>query len=99
MHRLALEEDLPVVDLVHPGDAPGEHRLAGTVVPAQSGHLTRRQIQVHLVQRLHRPKVLVNAPQLQQRLGRGRPLATHPYPGVVIHLSRLRSNESSMAVT
>ena len=98
VHRTTLEEDLPVVGLVHTGDAAGQHRLAGTVVPAEPGDLAGGQIQVHLVQRLDRAEVLVDAPQLQERL---RPLPTSPprrSPGVVVHLSRLRSMKSSEAV-
>ena len=72
VHRTTLEEDLPVVGLVHTGDAAGQHRLAGTVVPAQPGDLAGGQIQVHLVQRLDRAEVLVDAPQLQERLHRCR---------------------------
>ena len=64
--RSPLEVDLTMVRLVHAGDAAGEHRLPGAVVPAEAGHLARGQVQVHPVERLHRPEVLVDAPQLQQ---------------------------------
>src|SRR5579859_2357796 len=67
VYQPPLEEDLTVVRLVHAGDGAGEHRLPGTVVPAQAGHQARGQVQVHPVERLHRPEVLVDAPQLQQR--------------------------------
>ncbi len=66
VYRSPLEVDLTMVRLVYAGDAAGEHRLPGTVVPTQAGHLARGQVQVHPVERLHRPEVLVDAPQLQQ---------------------------------
>ena len=92
--RPTLEEDLPVVGLVHAGDAAGQHRLAGAVVPAEAGDLAGGQIQVHLVERLDRAEVLVDAPQLQERLHRSRRPARRS-AGVVIHLSRLRHGTRS----
>ena len=73
VHRVALEEDLPVVDLMDAGDAAGEHRLAGAVVTAEPGDLSGGEVEVHLVERLDRTEVLVDAPQPQQRLRRGSP--------------------------
>src|SRR6516164_4940801 len=87
VHRPALEVDLTMVRLVHAGDAAGEHRLPGAVVPTQAGHLTRGQVQVHPVERLHRPEVLVDAPQLQQGFCPV-PAAARALRGLV-HLSHL----------
>src|SRR5438445_5300959 len=65
---MALPGDLAVVYLVDARDALGEHRLAGAVVPAQGGHLAGRDVQVDVVQRLDRTEMLVQLPNLQQRL-------------------------------
>src|SRR5215472_4163187 len=92
MHRSAFEVDLTMVRLVHAGDSAGEHRLPGTVVPTQAGHLARGQVQVHPVERLHRPEVLLDAPHLQQGFA--------PVPGAVrafrglVHLSHLAGSSS-----
>src|SRR5579862_8007771 len=64
--RLPIEEDLAMIRLMRAGDRAGKHRLPGPVVPAETGHLAGGQVQVHSVERLHRPEVLVNASQLQQ---------------------------------
>ena len=85
--RPPLEEDLAMVRLVHAGDSAGEHRLPGAVVPAEAGHLARGQVQVHPVECLHRPEVLVDAPQLQQGF-RLVPAAARAFRGLV-HLSHL----------
>src|SRR3984957_16417088 len=69
VHRLPVEEDLAMVRLVGAGDGAGEHRFPGPVVTAQAGHLAGGQVQVHPVERLHRPEVLVDAPQPQQGVG------------------------------
>src|SRR5262249_2579653 len=87
VYRSPLEVDLTMVRLVHAGDAAGEHRLPGTVVPTQTGHLARRQVQVHPVERLHRPEVLVDAPQPQQGFHLV-PATAHAFRGLV-HLSHL----------
>src|SRR5579871_2243875 len=87
VYRPPLEVDLAMVGLVHAGDAAGEHRLPGTVVPTQAGHLARRQVQVHPVERLHRPEVLVDAPQPQQGF-RPVPGGARAFRGPV-HLSHL----------
>src|SRR3984885_5037179 len=81
----SLEEHLAVVRLVGARDAAGEHRLPGPVVTAQAGHLASGQVQVHPVERLHRPEVLVDAPQLQQGFSPV-PAAARAFRGLV-HLS------------
>src|SRR5690348_1359433 len=88
VYRPPLEEDLTMVRLVHASDSAGEHRLPGTVVPAQAGHITREQVQVHPVEGLHRPEVLVDAPQRQQGF-RLVPAAARAFRGLV-HLSHLQ---------
>ena len=87
VHRSTLEVDLTMVRLVHAGDGAGEHRLPGTVVPTEAGHLARGQVQVHPVERLHRPEVLVDAPQPQQRFCPV-PAAARAFRGLA-HLSHL----------
>src|SRR5215472_1480239 len=87
VYRSPLEVDLAMVRLVRAGDGAGEHRLPGTVVPAQAGHITREQVQVHPVERLHRPEVLVDAPQLQQGF-RHVPGSARAFRGLV-HLSHV----------
>src|SRR5215469_14508825 len=69
VYRLPLEVHLTMVRLMHSRNAAGEHRLPGTVVTAQTGHLAGGQVQVHPVERLYRPEVLVDAPQPQQGYG------------------------------
>src|SRR5215470_4210723 len=87
VYQSPLEEDLTMVRLVRAGDTAGEHRLPGTVVPAEAGHLARGQIQVHPVERLHWPEVLVDAPQLQQGF-RHVPGSARAFRGLV-HLSHV----------
>src|ERR1700683_1940013 len=87
VYRLPFEEDLAMVRLVRAGDGAGEHRLPGTVVPAQAGHLTRVQIQVHPVECLHRPEWLADAPHAQQGF-RFVPAAARAFRGLV-NLSHL----------
>src|SRR5215472_1906009 len=67
---MTLPVQLPVVGLVDARDALGEDRLAGAVVPAETRHLARRQVQVDGGQRLHRAEVLVQAAHPEQGLGR-----------------------------
>src|SRR5713101_3069374 len=62
--RLALPEDLTVVGHVHAGDALGENRFAGSVVSAKGGHLSRRQVEVDCIERLHGTEVLLEASHL-----------------------------------
>ena len=57
-----------MVGLVDAGDAAGEHRLAGAVVAAQRGDLAGGEIEVDLIQRLHRTEVLVQAAHGQEGL-------------------------------
>src|SRR5262245_6786282 len=63
------------------------HPPPRTVVPAEAGHLARGQVQVHPVERLHRPEVLLDAPQLQQGFCPV-PAAARALRGLV-HLSHL----------
>jgi len=55
--------------------------LPAPLFTAEPGDLPRRQIQVHLVERLDRTEMLVDAPQLQQRLAPGRCSPLTPAPG------------------
>src|SRR5256885_1000186 len=66
--RMALPGDLAVVYLVDARDALGEHRLTGAVVSAQCGHLPGRDVEVDVVQGLDRTEVLVQLPNLEERL-------------------------------
>src|SRR5580700_3323857 len=93
VYRSPLEVDLTMVRLVHASDAAGEHRLPGTVVPAQAGHLAGGQVQVHPVECLHRPEVLVDAPQLHQGF-RPVPGGARVFRGLV-YLSHLDDSSSS----
>jgi len=59
---MTLPEVLALVGVVDPGDAFGEHRLAGAVVTAERGHLTGRKLEVDVVQRLDGAEMLVQPP-------------------------------------
>jgi hypothetical protein len=61
----AFPEELTMIDLVNAGDALGEDRLARAVVPHERGDLSSRQIEVDVVQRLDRTKVLLDAAELE----------------------------------
>ena len=65
LNGLALPEKLAVVDLIDPGYALREDRLAGPVIPTECRDLAGGQIQIDTGQRLHRAKVLLDAPCLQ----------------------------------
>jgi hypothetical protein len=71
---MTFPEDLALVRLVDAGDAFDEHRLARAVVTAQRSDLPGRNVEVDVVQRLHRAEVLVHAPYFEQRFV-GRTLA------------------------
>src|SRR5438552_15983028 len=66
MNRMAFKEELTLVDLVDPGDALGEHRFAGAVVPTECCDLPCIEVQVDVGQRLHRPEMLVDAACLEK---------------------------------
>jgi hypothetical protein len=55
--------------LVDTGDRLGQDGLAGTVVSAQRGYLSRREIKVDAEQRLDSTEVLAYASQPEKRLG------------------------------
>src|SRR5579859_1200589 len=107
VYRFPLEEDLAVVRLVRAGNSAGEHRFPGPVVPAQAGHVTRVQIQVHPVERLHRPEVLVDAPHAEQgfrvvpaaaRACRGLVYLSHlQYPSVALPEAQLSHDLGSLS--
>jgi hypothetical protein len=54
--------------LVNAGDRLSQDRLAGTVVSAKRGYLSRREIKVDAEQRLDGTEVLADAPQFEKRL-------------------------------
>jgi hypothetical protein len=65
-HRRALEEDLAVVDRVDPGDALDQRRLPGAVVTDERHDLPVANLEVDAVQRLNRPEVLGDTPELER---------------------------------
>ena len=67
--RLAFPEDLAVVRLVDTRDALGEDGFAGAVVAAQGRDLAGGEVEVDAIQRLHGSEVLVDAADLEERLG------------------------------
>jgi hypothetical protein len=56
-----------MIRLVDSGDALDKHRLASAIISAEGGYLARRDVQIDLEQRLHRPEVLVDPAQAQER--------------------------------
>ena len=92
--RLALEEDLALVERVDPDDALDQRRLAGAVVADEGHDLAPAHLEVDAVERLDRSEGLRDAPALEQRRfesvmahvsssrreGRGRPQAPPPVP-------------------
>ena len=66
LDRPAFPQELAVVDLVDPGDALRQDRLAGPVVPHQRGSLSGRQVEVDVIEGLDRTEVLLDAPQREE---------------------------------
>src|SRR5207244_2342367 len=66
LDRPAFPQELAVVDLVDPGDALRQDRLAGPVVPHQRGRLSGRQVEVDVIEGLDRTEVLLDAPQREE---------------------------------
>jgi hypothetical protein len=54
-----------MIDLVDAGDALGEDRLARAVVPDERGDLSGREVEVDVIQRLDRAKVLLYSAELE----------------------------------
>ena len=69
--RFAIEADLAGIDRVDAGQALHERRLARPVVPDECGDLALIDVEVDIVQHVHRTEALVDAPHRQQR-GNGR---------------------------
>ena len=65
--RLALEAVLAGVEGVDAGDALDQGALAGAVVPDQRGHLAGVDVEVDVLEHVHRSEALVDAAQRQQR--------------------------------
>jgi hypothetical protein len=65
--RVALEEDLALVDRVDAGDALDQRRLAGAVVADERHHLAGGDVEVDLVERLDGAEALRDPPELQDR--------------------------------
>src|SRR5919199_1260374 len=70
-HRAPLEEDLPGVRLVHPGQRLDQRALARAVVADERHDLGRVHREARAAQRLHAAEALVDAAGLQQRLRHG----------------------------
>ena len=66
VHRLALEEDLALVDVQVAGERLDQRRLAGTVVADQGDDLTGVDVEVGLVQGLHPPEAAAQPAGLEQ---------------------------------
>jgi len=64
VHLLALEQDPAAVGGVGAGDALDEGRLAGAVVADKRHHLAGTDLEVDVVQRLHRAERLRDVLQL-----------------------------------
>ena len=69
-HRLALDEDLPLVGLVQPVEDVHQRRLAGAVLAEQRVHLAAREVEVDVVVREDARKLLHDPAHLQDG-GRG----------------------------
>ena len=68
-HSLAFEVDLALVERVDPGDALDQRGLAGAVVPDEGHDLSGRDLEVDLVERLHRAELLRDVGAVQNRRG------------------------------
>jgi hypothetical protein len=67
---VAVEEDLAGVDRVDPRDALDQRRLAGAVVTDERHDLAGADLEVDVIERLHRPEGLRDAAQLEGRCSR-----------------------------
>ena len=72
VHRLALEEDLALVERVDPGDALDQRRLAGAVVADQRHDLAARHVEVAPRQRLHGAEAASRRPSARGSVRRSR---------------------------
>jgi hypothetical protein len=70
-NRVAFPVELAMIDRVDAGDALRQDRLPRTVVPGESGDLSRVEVQVHVGESLHGAEVLVDAAHFEQRLSGG----------------------------
>ncbi len=68
VNGLPLPRDLTALRGVDPGDALDQHRLPGAVVAGERGDLPGRNVEVDADERLHRPEVLVDPAEPQERL-------------------------------
>ena len=64
---LAVQEDRPGVEVVHPADRLDQGRLACAVVAEQGEHLARVDVERHAVERDDRVEPLAGVPHLQDR--------------------------------
>jgi hypothetical protein len=67
--RLAVEEDLTVVDRVDPGDAFDQRGLAGAVVADERHHLAFANLEVDRLQCLHGSEALGDPTEFEGRRG------------------------------
>jgi hypothetical protein len=65
--RPAVEADLALVERVDPGDPLDQRRLAGAVVADERHHLAGPDLEIDLVERLHRAEALRHAAKLEDR--------------------------------
>ena len=82
--RLAVEEELALVDLVHAGEHLHQRRLAGSVLADQRVHLAGAQVEVHVLERLDAGEALAHPLDVQQQRALG-----HRLSGVTTPLRRI----------